>query len=93
MPVLTEFGPDLWGATVGFELPGVIGSISMRADGQCDVDVLSVTTDEATFTYTILATEEEVTEHLVDTYRNIKREQVIDANLPLATQPPDNATH
>ena len=92
MPVLTEFGPDLWGATVGFELPGVIGQISMRADGQCDVDVLRVTTDETTFTYAILATVDEVAEHLIDTYRNIKREQVMDANLPIATQPPTNAT-
>ena len=73
-PIASEVMPGIWAAVVEFELADVIGSISMRADGQCDVDYLRTSTDKGAFTYAILATATEVEEHLVATYESIKRE-------------------
>ena len=73
-PIATEFSPGIWVAIVEFELPDLAGSISMRADGQCDVDYLRLSTEVGTFSYAILGTVDEVTDHLTQTYQTIKRE-------------------
>jgi hypothetical protein len=74
IPEMTEFRPGLFGAVSEFELPDVIGSISMRADGQCDTDVLKISTGHTLFTYAILITPAEVRNHVSTTYETIKRE-------------------
>jgi hypothetical protein len=77
MPSRTEFRPGRYGAVVEFEASDILGSISMREDGQCDADVIRQSTGEQVLcTYAILITPQEVRDHLSATYKTIKREQV-----------------
>jgi hypothetical protein len=76
VPTLTEFQAGRWGAIVKFELPDVLGSISMRQDGQCDTDVVNISTGEHLLcTYAILNSPSEVRDHLLATYEVISRTQ------------------
>lgn len=75
-PERTEFRPGLFGAVAEFELPDILGSITMRADGQCDSDALRVSTGEQILcSYAILINPAEVSDHLSATYETIGREQ------------------
>jgi len=75
-PSLTEFRPGIFVAVAEFEFPDILGSIIMRADGQCDSDAMRVSTGEQILcTYAILINQTEVRDHLSATYETIKREQ------------------
>ena len=71
-PTRTEFREGNWGSIVEFELPDVLGTISIRQDGQCDADAFKISTSEQVLcTYAILATPSEVCDHLSATYGHL----------------------
>jgi len=75
-PERSEFHPGVFGAICEFELPDIVGSIIMRADGQCDIDAFRVSREESVLcTYAILISPHEVFDYLEETYKKLGREQ------------------